>query len=146
MPGRTLKNHGVYLQKLKLYAKACEVKIVYREDPELGGYCPTRRMVFLDPDLDESTEVAILLHELGHQLDDALHLPGQVHATSRAYLASYRSKPTRKQKALVLACERRAWRNGRAIAKRLRIPLGKWFESERERALSGYRNLETQNR
>lgn len=146
MPGRVLKNHDVYLQKLEVYAKACEIKILYKEDRDLGGYSPTKRAVYLSPDMPESTEIAILLHELGHQLDDHLHAPTHNNALSMAYYASYERKPTRRQKARVLSCERRAWRCARAIAKRLRIPLGKWFEKERDEALAGYRKMETQNR
>jgi uncharacterized protein with von Willebrand factor type A (vWA) domain len=88
--------------------------------------------------LDDSTEIATLLHELGHQFDDALKDPKKRKKYDKAYPAFYKGQASEKQKKLVLECEKRAWEYGKAIAKKLRIKLGKWYEHEKEQALKEY--------
>lgn len=128
--GRKLKRYDEYLQKLELYAEASGIKIEYAVNDSDGVYLPIKRIVRVDPDLPESVELAVILHELGHSLDDSLTSINQhrYRMISRAYVAFYNEKATHHQKNLVMGCEERAWANGRAIAKQVRIPLGKWFD------------------
>lgn len=139
-----LRRYEDYLTKLQHYAAACDIEIEYRLEPSDGLYIPSQRKVVLDKDLEPGEEIATLLHELGHMLDDALQEPDS--NLNRAYQAVYRKKPTINQRRLVLECEQRAWDCGRGIAKKLRIPLGKWYDREMQDALQSYRDTETQNR
>jgi hypothetical protein len=136
--GRPLPNFEAYLAKLLAYAKACEIKVIYRDEPCDGVYQPSRRTIIIDKDLPESTEIATLLHELGHAEDDAFLDEFTLARLEKLYRKVYRVKLSKRDLAQVLECERRAWQFGRAIAKKLRIPLGKWFEAEEDEALTAY--------
>ncbi len=138
MPGRPLPNYDDYLDKLKCYIKACELTLEYRDEPCDGVWIPARRTIAIDKDLQESTEIAIILHELGHSLDDAMASPKVANAYSRAYTAFYANRLTKKQRQHILTCEQTAWNNGRALATRLRIPLGKWFSDEEAACLKSF--------
>jgi hypothetical protein len=146
MPGRPLKNYDYYKDKLEQYAAACEITVERKSYAGDGAYMPSQRKVVLDVDLPESTEIATFLHELGHSMDDTLLSKSYEKKLSRAYRAVYEKLPTQSQLQEVIECERRAWIFGRALAKKLRIPLGKWYESEEADALGLYRSVETQDR
>lgn len=148
MSGRKLPNYDLYLNKLEDYAQACELKIEWGNGDEEGYYMPTRRKIVVDPHMTDSATIATILHELGHVLDETLYSKGLEKVMDKAYKSVYKdkSKPTRKQKARVLACERKAWQYGRGIARKLRIKLGKWYDKEEKEALLSYRQVETQNR
>jgi hypothetical protein len=146
MPGRDLKNYEQYRDKLLGYAQACEINVEYKPEDGDGAWISTRRKIRIDPDLAPSTEIATLLHELGHVLDDTRSKGGMDQRIEKAYHAVYHKKPTRKQHEMVLKRERAAWEHGRGIAKKLRIRLGKWFEDEMAEALREYRAQEVQNR
>ena len=137
--GRPLKNFDIYLDKLKLYAEACEIEIVYRDVPGDGAYIPTKRRINIDKDLPESTEIATLSHEMGHAMDDTLYDKRSMKILDKAFPAYYAGTATEAQKQAVIECERRAWVFARGIAKKLRIPLGKWFTNEESEAMSAYR-------
>lgn len=136
--GRVLKNFDLYMDKLRLYAEACELIVEYKDIDGDGIYLPSKRKIQLDKDLPESTEVATFLHELAHTMDDALHDPCTEKKLDRAYKAFYKDRASYDQKHLVIACETRAWTYARGIAKKIRIPLGKWFYEEEEEALKSY--------
>lgn len=136
--GRPLKRYDDYLDKLKLYAEACEITIEYKSVDGDGVYVPSRRKIVLDPDLPESTEIATLLHEIGHSMDDTLINKRTEKVMDRAYKAFYDQSASKKQVEKVVECEKRAWIYGRSIAKKLRIPLGKWYDYEEKSALEGY--------
>lgn len=136
--GRSLPNFDIYMDKLRMYSEACELTIEYRDVDGDGVYLPSRRVIKLDKDLPESTEVATLLHEMGHTLDDALHDPIMEKRIDKCYKAFYKDKATFDQKIVVFDCEKRAWVYARGIAKKLRIPLGKWFAEEEEDSLKSY--------
>lgn len=140
--GRSLKNFDQYFQKLEHYCQASEIEIQYKEHDNDGSWVPSRRRIILDRDLDESTAVSTLLHELGHTTDDYLKDPKQEKKYDKAYKAFYDSTASEKQKKLVIECEERAWMYGRGIAKKLRIPLGKWFNVEEKQALESYKEDE----
>ena len=139
MIGRNLKNYEIYLDKIKAYAKASALKIVRKTEPSDGSYSPHTSTIVIDPDLDESTEIATLLHELGHAFDYKLDSSP---STWDAYYKVYTPEgPTPLQLEKVIEAEIRAWENGVMIAKRLKIPLGKWYAAERKVALTNYRKV-----
>lgn len=141
MPGRKLKHHDKYLQRLELYCKACDIKIKY-VDKEIGGgaYDPHLRKLYVDEDLLESAEVAVFLHELGHSLDDTLVPTKASKKLSKAYKAVYSGRSSRKQLRAVIRCEKRAWHYARGIAKKLRIKLGVWFDAVEKYCLKNYKS------
>jgi hypothetical protein len=141
--GRSLPKYDDYLQKLEHYAEASAVEIVRKEYDSDGAYIPQYRTIILDKDLEESSEIAVLLHELGHQLDDAFQNKTIEKNLDRAYKAAYNKTPTEAQLQLVVDCEARAWECGRAIAKKLRIKLGKWYDKEVTSAMDFYRSIKT---
>lgn len=136
--GRPLKNFDIYMDKLRMYVEACELTLEYKDIDGDGVYLPSRRVITLDKDLPESTEVATLLHEMGHTMDDSLYDPASEKKLDKAYKAVYKNKASYDQTQAVLACEQRAWVFARGIAKKIRIPLGKWFDQEEKDALNSY--------
>ena len=140
--GRTLRNHDIYLEKLTRYCEACELTLEYKEYPNDGAFVPSRRVIVIDRDLDDSTEIATFLHELGHSTDDSLKEPKALVKYDKAYTAFYKNDANEKQKKLVFECEQRAWEYGRGIARKLRIRLGKWYDAEEAEALLDYAGSE----
>lgn len=134
--GRQLPKYLEYLHKIKLYLRICEIKLERKYIDTEALWIPSRRAVVVDRELEESTEIAVLLHELGHSLDDALTRNQKSH--DRAYTAFYKGKASDTQKQLIRLCEERAWDNAEALARKLKIRLGPWFYSERKRCLRSY--------
>lgn len=141
MCGRALKNYDKYLQKIELYAKASDIKIVYGEEDGEGSYSPQHRRIKIDTGLRQSHEIAVLLHELGHSMDDSLQHKFEESALSAAYGAMYSDRSSEEQNCLILKCEKRAWRMARGIAKLLRIPLGLGFFEAKNYCLQHYREF-----
>jgi hypothetical protein len=139
MPGRPLRKYDDYLDKIKLYCEACQITLEFRDVPGDGMYVPTLRKIVIDRDLPESTEIATILHELAHSMDDSLSDKKMMRKLDKAYPAFYKGTATEAQKQLVIDCETRAWAFSVSLAKRLRIPLGKWFYAEQTEALNDYR-------
>jgi hypothetical protein len=137
-----LKHYKTYLQRLHLFSKAIGVKIVIVENDDDGVWLPWTRTVKINDDLSQAAEIATILHELGHALDDIL-TPSARSASKmyKAYRAIYRNKYTKKQLALVLQAEKKAWRYGRDIADRLGIRLGKWYDKEEIESIKAYKDI-----
>lgn len=136
---RKLKGFVGYKSRLELYAMAVGIRIEYTEHEDESAYVPSRSMIKLHDGLSNSEEIAIFLHELGHAMDDAFRNRVEEQSLSRAYVAVYEKRSTEGQDALVYECERRAWRFGKAIAKRCRIRTGKWYDKVRNECLACYR-------
>lgn len=134
-----LKNHDRYLQRLEQYAEASGLAIKYADEPCEGAFIPSRNYIRIDPSLADAAEIATILHELGHSIDDTLVNPETCQKLEAAYRQVYGKKCTKRQSALVIECEERAWKFGRALAKKLRIPLGKWYDKQEKEALEAYR-------
>lgn len=125
-----------------MYAKAIGIKVTYKDTGDDGVYIPNLHLIRIDPNLSDSHEIAALLHELGHSLDDALvGVAGakRLRAINKAYTKIYKAKHTPKQLRIVLQCERRAWKYGRAIAKKLHIRLGAWYGSYMDQCIQDYK-------
>lgn len=136
--GRQLPKHDDYLQKLEHYCEASDIIIEIKDYKHHGVYFPTRRAIVVDEDLDDTEQLATILHELGHVFDDVLNAPNTLEKYNRAYSDFYKNRATEQQVKLVMDCEQRAWDYGRGIAKKLRINLGKWYDVEEKEALKEY--------
>jgi hypothetical protein len=140
MAGRPLKYFEDYRDLLHKYAKGSGIKVIYKDLDTYGTYVHDRRELTLCKDMDESTEISALLHELGHADDEVLTNKSLNRMVNKAYPRVYRGKATKKQKKLVLECEKRAWKFGRGLAKKLRIPLGKWYDDQERECLASYKD------
>lgn len=143
MVAHTLKNYKKYKTKLLAYAKVVNLKVEFKEESSDGVYIPSRSKIRVDDLLEESEEIATLLHELGHALDDKLDIEAFPKSLERAYKQVYTGKPSKPQLNMVVECEKTAWNLGRVIAKKLRIKLGKWYDHHEAYALKSYINMET---
>jgi hypothetical protein len=136
-----LKNYPKYLEKIYSYAESVCIKIIVREEDGDGCYNHFNSCLYIDPDLEEASEIATLLHELGHAFDyhlvDKKLSPKIWHAYEKVY--SEDANLNDKELQTVMDAEIRAWENGKVIAKRLKIPLGKWYAHERKISLMNYR-------
>lgn len=139
MPGIRLKNYAVYLQKLLLYSEAMGLRVFSKTDPGDGSFDHNNNSITIDPDLAESSEIATLLHELGHAFDYHLLNDKISPKIWAAYDKVYSEAHNDTELQTVIDAEIRAWENGKVIAKRLKIPLGKWYAYERKTALTNYR-------
>lgn len=141
MPEYSLKNYKQYIERLILFAQATGITVIFRENDDSDGlWVPYSRKIIIHDQLSQSSEIACLLHELGHSMDDLLSLPPAVdNNLHKAYIALYSDKHTKAQRKAVVDCEKRAWSNARDIAKRLKIPLGKWFDAAERYCLKAYR-------
>ncbi len=136
-----LKHYSRYKQKINFYCKAVGLKLIYRAEPSEGVYLPSRHQVIIDSDLEETTEIAIILHELGHALDDALSLKRDLNKRDDAYKVIYKTKYTQQQLRRVIKCEVCAWKTGRYIAKILKIKLGLWYTIVQNESLKSYKEM-----
>lgn len=137
-----LKKYSVYLKKIKAYAKMCRVSIKFVNHMEEGGaYLGNRRSISISKKLSNIETIATLLHELGHFIDDLRnphnHLSNRFHNGARTAIEEDR-KLTFLQKKRLLKIEREAWKNARALARQLDIPLGAWFYKDEKSALATY--------
>lgn len=141
MTGRKLKHYNEYVRRCKAYAKASGIKVIYKDgDYDGGEYDPHRRILRLETELSESSEIACFLHELGHSIDDVwAHSNTFTDKLSKAYTNTYKLDATQAQIKLVIECEKRAWKLGRSIAKLLKIRLGKWYTDWERYGVSDYR-------
>lgn len=117
--GRDLPRFEDYRRSIRCYLRRHGISLRYAEVDGDGCYRVGRKCIIICPDLPETTEIAVILHELGHHLDE--FLGGICHTTTRYY------------------SESRAWNLGRVIAARLDIPLGAWYRAEEKDALHDYR-------
>ena len=140
-----LKNYKSYLKKIKAYARLCNVKIIFRKEVDgTGEYRPSRREVVIERGLNQSEIISTLLHELGHFIDDLRnplnHFSNRFHNDGRTAIERDRDL-TMLQKKRVLKLEKEAWKNGRALASQLNIPLGQWFSKDEKSSLNSYYSI-----
>lgn len=143
-----LKNYHKYLNILLDYAKLCKVTIWTKslKNEYTGEFVPSGRFINLSDDLDDSEEIATILHELGHfydqQADEDFNNNFQLNrAYNRMHRLGDKATFTKKEKQMILECEARAWNHGRVIAKKFKIPLGSWYDAEELAGLSEYQSL-----
>jgi len=135
-----MKKYDLYISRLLAFAKALGISVTWKR---LGSYeayyRPDNNSITIDDELDPESEIASMLHELGHAVDEYRVERLNQEDVSRAYTAWYEGRDTRSQRKKVLAEERAAWRIGRIIAKNLKISLGKWYAKEQKESLAVYR-------
>lgn len=126
---------------LKKWIGINRIRICYSDMPyDDGSWTNYLSRITIHDDLDLKTELATLLHECGHYLDD--YANGEDRAIDRAY-NKYNAGVllNNKEYRLVYQSEKRAWQNARRLAKQLKIRLGKWFDKEMRSSLAIYRCL-----
>jgi hypothetical protein len=134
-----LKHYQEYRKRIGAYATAVRLRISYSS----GGSCyrPDLRWIYIEKGQDNTEELAAILHELGHDLDNNIVNYCNNKELRKSYFSIYAKSSTLEQDALVLECEARAWKYGRSIAKMLGIRLGSWFTKEESTCLAEYRNI-----
>lgn len=135
---RSLSKYKLYVKYIQLYAKAIHMRLEFSAYDGDGAYVPSRRLIRVDPELSEAATIAVLLHELGHVLDDTLMSKKRFREVERAY-KNLDTPRYKKHKKAILRTERRAWEYGRVIAKILGIPLGKWYDKARDCRIKAYK-------
>jgi hypothetical protein len=140
-----LKNYKSYLKKIKAYAKLCNVSIVFKKEVDgTGEYRPSRREVVIEKGLPQSAILSTLLHELGHFVDDLTnpsnHFSNRFHNDGRTAIENDRDL-TMLQKKRILKLEKEAWKNARALARQLNIPIGSWFTKDEKSSLNSYYSI-----
>ncbi len=138
-----LKNYNKYLKLLLEYAKLCRVEVYENELEDADGDY-YKRVINLDKKLSQSSEIAVLLHELGHFLDEMVNpVLNERPELNRAYEIFndplFMGEMTYKQRKALIACEKRAWVYGKVIAKKLKIKLGSWYDKEMRAGMSCYK-------
>jgi hypothetical protein len=137
-----IPRYGVYMSRLRKFAKSVKMKIKIKVSTDEGGaYIPSMRLIVLDSDNSKADMLAALLHELGHFIDHTIIKTRYTSELERAYKKVYTSKSTLRQKQLVLDCEKAAWQVGKNLAKQLDIPLGKWFYKVKRYCIHEYRKM-----
>ena len=141
MPEKNLKHYESYCIRLRTFSEAMNISVMYQDYACDGEWDPRTRRIVINTDQSQSSEIASFLHELGHSLGDLLFKDNKYDAkVSKAYKAVYSGKHRASQLDLVIKFEQTAWKNGRDIARRLKIPLGKWFDEAEAYCLSSYRS------
>lgn len=139
-----LPNYNKYIKKLKNFAKLCSIHLVFEEEEFMGEYAPTRRRIKISPDMNKTETLATVLHEFGHFMDDSKN-PARWTKNHHYHGYSKIQQETREmsihQKEHVWEAELEAWKNARALAAMLKIPLGKWFYDEEIKSLNSYRGI-----
>lgn len=137
-----LKYYKFYRRSLLKYVKAIGWKIMRGHYETDGMMVPSGKYIQLDKELSQSDEIAAILHELGHTMDDTIMNLGNHQRVEIAYNAIYTKRYTKAQLDLVMATERKAWKYGRVIANMLQIRLGKWYTKYQNQCLRSYRRQE----
>lgn len=142
-----LKNYKPYLKKIKAYAKASGIKLKPVKNLDgFGEYSPNNRTIKFDPSMSKENILSTLLHELGHFMDDYRNpnkFAGRHHTCGRTRIEKDFIFLSVNQKQAVWESEIEAWKNARAIALKLKIPLGKWFTKDETSSLNTYRSIRT---
>ena len=139
MYGCSLKHFDKYRKSIDAYAKAHRLKIRYDRRGYESSFVPSLRVIKIEPHMSDSEEIATLLHELGHSIDDMLVVNGTMsRRMDKAYKSLYKNRASKVQKAMVYGAESRAWNLGRVIARELNIRLGKWYTSVEQFSLKTY--------
>lgn len=126
------------MSRLENFTRMLGIKLVRRAQDSEGSYSRQSRTIQLDEDNSEVQDVAVLLHELGHAVDEML-IDDKIRKTiNEAYALVYRTKVSKNQRNLVMNNEVRAWMYGRSIARQLKIRLGKWYSDQEFMCLRRY--------
>lgn len=154
-----MKNYDLYYNKILDYAKLCGVVVYWSKDDldyeHFGEFSeksqgrPHAIYITVDRAVEKTYKkkyvLACMLHELGHY-EDSLKFKKfySLKNLDKAYVSYQKSGVcTPNQKRLILKCETMAWDQALVIAKKLNIPVGKWFSETRASALGIYASIPT---
>lgn len=142
-----LRNYKIYLKKIKAQCRLMGLKIKWVKDMSCyGEYNPNKRTITIARNQSESEKISTLLHEMGHFIDDTRNpnrFAMKYHFHGYGKLEKEYAVLTVNQKDAVMRAEMSAWKNARALARQLKIPLGKWFYTDETRCLNTYRPIRT---
>lgn len=138
-----LKNHDSYFNKILDYANSIGVTIYFYKDLDSAHYESHGKKVYIDPKYKNSDLIAYLLHEIGHFEDD---LYTSSKTVEKLYvLADKKSDKgiplSDKEYNCIIQCEKNAWYHGAIIARKLKIPLGKWYKKIEKESLLTYQKI-----
>lgn len=140
-----LKNHLTYYNKILDYAKSIGVEVFFYHKLNNAYYQSYGKKIYIDPDFKEADQIAILLHELGHFEDEIFTSDKKVEKLyERAAIKCDEDIPLSKREFnCLINCELNAWIHGAIIAKKLKIPLGKWYKKIQDKSMVSYFNCKT---
>lgn len=139
MATENLKHYKKYLKSLVKFANAIGLKVEFKPEAGDGVYLASYRKIRIDDDMTQAETISTLLHEIGHALDDFVSGDLGDIKVHKAYHAMYYGKPTKKQRAHVVRCEKKAWDNGVSVALHLKIRLGAWYFNHMHASINSYR-------
>ena len=146
MPGKDLKHYDKYFKIIEKFAKAINLKIERKSVAGDGAFIHSRSKIVIDQDLEQSSEIAVLLHELGHAIDLSRQDEFETAVYNLAYNAVYDDNLcTEKHLQEVLKWEISAWKTARGLASLLKIKLGEWFDEEERDGLDSYKKVDTKH-
>ena len=139
-----IETYKTYLRKIRSFARLCQVEIEFVPKYDEGGeYNPDKRKVVIDNRLTRAEKISTLLHEFGHFMDDSStnRFSNRHHFYGYDKLEKEIKQMTHNQKLYVWESELAAWQNAQALAKMIKIPLGKWFFRDQTSSLNSYRGI-----
>lgn len=139
-----MKNTNTYFNKLIDYCKAVGIDVYTKKDLNNAFYVSVRR-IYLDESFKDSLLIAVLLHEIGHFEDELLTSNKKLEElyARAAEKCDKDISMNKKEFDCLIGCETRAWQMAEVLARKLKIPLGKWFYKHRDSALLTYFSAKT---
>lgn len=140
----SIKNYTTYYNKLIAYSNLMHITIYFNTIKENDGSF-FKRVIYLDSTLTEKETLAVLLHELGHFIDEMIN-PKRY--SSKRACAAYENmfvgnKLTLLQKKRIIEIEQAACNYGQVLAKKLKIKTGRWYKKEMNSKMGIYFSLKT---
>lgn len=140
-----LKNHSTYFNKILDYAKSVGIDIIFYTKLNNAYYQPYGKKIYIDPEIKGSDQIAILLHELGHFEDEVFTSDKKVELLYQraAYKCDEDIPLSKREFNCLIGCELNAWNHGAIIAKKLKIPTGKWYKKIQDKSIATYFETKT---
>ena len=139
-----LRNYNIYYNKILDYCKVIDVTVYFKKELNNAMFITKGRKIYIDPNFNESEIIACLLHELGHFIDDTLNNKQFDKLYEKAYKKMDKDRAlTKKEFNCILMCEANAWTHGEVIAKKLKIPVGRWYYKTMQNYLVSYFEVKT---
>jgi hypothetical protein len=134
----TIKHFDKHINKLKHLCGGLGLQLISKDWVDSSAYDYHFRTIKIDAELEDVEYLSTFLHELGHAVAELSTSKHKCKIQWKAYTKYYKNKHTKRQYFIVRQCEIEAWNVGANIAKMLKIPLGKWFYTERRLNLASY--------
>ena len=132
-----LKNEDLYFNKILTYCNAVGITVFYK--PLLNNAQIYDKKIYIDPTFTGSHLISVLLHEIGHFEDDIVNNNQFNELYAQASIkVDNNIALNQKEFDCIMKCEVGAWLKGEHIAKKLKIPLGKWYLKSMNKFLTPY--------